>query len=94
MNDLIPEDFSGCAEEELGKSLYSYSKNSLFDEFGDNKYGWFGLIVYQKRTYIIWITRHRKFGYKAFHSQHAAKKSWDHLCNKYEVWYTERHGKD
>jgi hypothetical protein len=94
MNDLIPNDFSGCEEKELGKALYSHSKNNLYDELGNNTFGWFGLTIYHQKVYIIYITRQCKFGYKVYRNQRAARKAWDHLCNKYEVWYTERHGKD
>ena len=91
-NGLIPVDFSGCESEELGKELYSISNsNNLYDEIRHKNYGWFALVNHHKRLYIIWITPNSKFNYHYYGTQHAAKKAWDHVCTKFENWYTERY---
>lgn len=91
-NTIYPTDYSKCESEELGRKLFAATLNNveLRDEIGGDGFGWCFLIVYQSVSYIAHISQTGTFLYKTYKNRSAAGKGWDHMCIKFEKWWTER----
>jgi hypothetical protein len=91
----IPLDYSKCESDELARDIYATSLRTLYDEVGEIRpFGWYGLVIYKRIPYIIGISRKGEFFYKKYEKRQAAKKAWDHVCTKFENWWTERYGQE
>lgn len=83
---IEPTKFEG--DERLGRELYLLSLSRLYDEVGTEEYGWNGLVIYKQRSYIL-TQKEGILTFRRFETRSAASKAWDHLCNKFEAWFTK-----
>ena len=85
----IPSFYSGddkvLAKRLVDRILYE----DIYDEVGDIgiPLGWSGILRHHGYIYVCSISNDNMFSYRSFLSETAARKCWDHICDKYEKYY-------
>lgn len=84
-----------CEDMGIAKDLVHKILNSdIYDEVGDPglAIGWSGILQNKGYIYVVNYSQAGVFTYRGFLSKTAARKCWDHVCDKYEEWYMNREG--
>jgi hypothetical protein len=85
-----PTFFEGESVRLSRKLSDTIEEKDIYDDVGHAAYGWHAYVIKDKVHYIVSQVG-GIFGFKEYSGAPAARKAWDHLCNKFEDWYTERY---